>query len=150
MASDRAKAKQDVDPGSRDSNEPAGLASALDDARSVKLATLKEEHRHKEVMKDKEISSTADAREKELSAEAQSQAHELGRFGWLLGGPTSSPTAIASIAAIAGVIIALYALHAAKDAHDPNPWFHEAELGGTMTLSTISFIFGRSSSQRKH
>jgi hypothetical protein len=135
MASDRSKAKQDVVAGSEESSEPAEFSSALSSAHTFKheLAKKKEEHRHIELMRDKEIAAAAD-----------DQHRELGRFGRLLGGSANAPLAIASIVVVAGLGFVAYCLHAGAYSKAPTDWFHEAEWGGALAASSLSFIFGRS------
>jgi hypothetical protein len=134
MASDRTKAKGDVAAGSEETSEPAALSNAIAAAHSLKheLAKKKEENRHAEIMKDKEI-----------EAATNSENRELGRFGQYLGGASSSPIAIAAITVFAGLFFVIYCFHAGAHSAQPEGWFHEAEWGGTLAATSLSFIFGR-------
>lgn len=134
MASDRNQAKEDIVVGSEESSEPPEFTSAISSAHLFKheLMKKKEEHRHIELMHDKDI-----------AAKAQDQHRELGTFGNLLGGPSNAPLAIASIVVVSGLAFVAYSLHAGRYASSPNEWFHEAEWGGALAASSLSFIFGR-------
>jgi hypothetical protein len=136
MASDRARAKLDVAIGSLENSEPAELATVLSSGASLRqeLAAWKEEHRHLETMRDKEIAAVSEAREK-----------ALGTFGKLLGGRENSPIAVASVAILCALLVAVYCLHEAVYSTNPERWFHEAETMLAIVTVALGYIFGKSS-----
>jgi hypothetical protein len=135
MASERARAKRDIEPSSGETSEPPELQQTLSSAHALRheLAKKKEEYRHLETMKDKEI-----------AAKAAGEDRDLGVFGRWLGASTNSPIAIASITVVTGLFAAIFCFVVAAYSQKPDSWFHEAEWGGALAATSLSFIFGRS------
>jgi len=65
MASERSRAKRDVEVSSAETSEPEELKTILSSGHALRheLAKKKEEYRHLEIMKDKEIAAGSSHRE---------------------------------------------------------------------------------------
>ena len=122
MASERDAAKKAVkekDPTDLDLNV------ALADGRQEQHRITVENNRHKEAM----------------------QSAELGRLGRWLGGEKSAPIAIAATVVIAGVLGAFlsgYMASRSQRSDSAEYWSKMVERSLALTLSGLSFIFGRS------
>jgi hypothetical protein len=114
---DRESAKKSISSKSTDDPE---LDEAIRAGRDFQLSILKENNRHTEEMKQK----------------------ELGFFGRAFGGEKSAPTFIAAIGALLGEIGAGYTL---VDIQGENTaaWTQQTEKLLAFTSACLAFIFGR-------
>jgi hypothetical protein len=121
MASERDKAKSAIKR--TDLNDPE-LTAALADATEEQHRITVENNRHKEA----------------------TQLAELGQIGRWLGGEKAAPIAIAAIVALAGVLGALLSGCVAAQSQRPDSsdyWSKMVERSIAVTISALSFIFGR-------
>jgi hypothetical protein len=123
MASERDKAKKSITR--RDSNEPE-LDDALTQAHALqhKLALQTEDNRHREAMR----------------------VAELGWVGRIIGGEATASLTVAFIVVCSGLIsaawclaIAAYSSTAAADF-----WAKQSERSVAVTMTALSYIFGKS------
>lgn len=122
MASERDQAKSDIVR--RDSSD-AELETTLGAANQYQLEITKEQNRHEEAKRDK----------------------ELGFFGRMLGGEKTAPTVVAMFVVFIGFGVAIGALIAAGlNAAQADFWSKQSERGFGVGSAALAYIFGKSSS----
>lgn len=122
MVSDREEAKSQIVR--RDAGD-AELDSALSEANRFQLELAREQNRHEEAKRDK----------------------ELGFFGRILGGEKIAPTVVAMAATFIGFSVGIGCLCMAGFQHENAEfWSKQAERGFGLGSAALAYIFGRSSS----
>jgi hypothetical protein len=122
MASERDKAKSAIK--NTDSADPE-LNAALAEGTELQHRLMVESNRHKEAMR----------------------SVELGLIGRLVGGEANAPIAVATIVVVAGIAGACLSVWMASQSQRPDSseyWSKMIERFLALTISGLSFIFGRS------
>lgn len=122
MASDREQAKGEIVR--RDEND-AELDNALGAASRLQLELNKENNRHEEAKRDK----------------------ELGFFGRLIGGEKTAPVVVAMIVVLIGFGLAVGCLiMAGNQPSSAEFWAKQAERGIGVGSAALAYIFGKGAS----
>jgi hypothetical protein len=122
MASERDKAKSAIKK--TDSTDPE-LAAALAEGTELQHLLMVETNRHKEAMR----------------------SVELGWIGRVVGGETNAPIAVATlvvVAGLAGVFLSVWMASQSPRTDSSEYWSKMIERFLALTVSGLSFIFGRS------
>jgi len=122
MASERDRAKNAIKR--TDSTDPE-LNAALAEGTELQHLLMIEVNRHKETMR----------------------SVELGWIGRVLGGEANAPIAVATIVVVAGIVGASLSVWMASQSLRPESseyWSKMVERFLALTISGLSFIFGRS------
>lgn len=121
MASDRDQAKSDI---TRRDESDAELESTLGSANRLQLELNKEQNRHEEAKRDK----------------------DLGFFGKLIGGEKTAPIVVAMLVVMIGFSLAIGCLVMAGVQSDASEfWSKQAERGIGVGTAALAYIFGKGS-----
>ncbi|MBZ6382603.1 hypothetical protein [Sphingomonas sanguinis] len=121
MASDRDEAKSHIIR--RDARD-AELDTTLGAANQYQLEITREQNRHEEAKRDK----------------------ELGVFGKLLGGEKTAPVVVAMIVVLIGFFVAIGSLIVAIcQPENAEFWSKQAERGFGVGSAALAYIFGKGS-----
>lgn len=122
MASDRDEAKGQI---IKRESDDAELDSALGAANRLQLELTREQNRHEEAKRDK----------------------DLGFFGKLLGGEKTAPVVVAMLVVVIAFMTAIGCLiMAAYQTQQAEFWAKQAERAFGLGSAAVAYIFGKGSS----